>query len=233
MGSWDTRESSGLLDDFDLYVENAHFGYDAQYGDACLFILEGRSPQGDPENEYQVRQYYSVGSGWEPAKGGAEASHPDTDEFHASTNYSRFFRAVLELSETASKTLQDRGYPNTATIWNGLAFHMERQEVDYGGDFGKRKVLLPTAYLGEEDFPGAGGGKATTAKAKAAAAKAKAAKAGTGGDLRSKVVELASAHDDHDAFLEAMFTEFPEIESEDIYADAVDVNGEIWAEAHA
>ncbi len=54
MGSWETKETSGFLDDVDIWVERAFFGTDAEYdeGNTTILILEGtrEGPDVDPEN---------------------------------------------------------------------------------------------------------------------------------------------------------------------------------------
>jgi hypothetical protein len=225
VGSWDTRESSGLLDDADVWVERAYFGYDAQYddGNTCILILEGTSPDLPPEDN-AVRQFFSTGTGWEPRDNGKSAvnADPKIDEFHSSCAYARFFRAVLELPG-AGDVIKGRGFPDNAEIWNGLGFHLERMTVNYGPPIGERKVLLPTAYLGE-GAPASGGGAA----AKAKAAKAKAA---ANGGKQAEIVEFAKGFGTHDEFLTAAYGKWADIESFDEFADLIDENGAIWTAA--
>jgi len=240
MGSWDTRETTGLLHDVDVWVERAYFGTDAEYddGNTTLLIMEGtkKGPDVDPEDS-EFRQFFSTGSKWEHREGGKKAVHEDgSEEFHASCGYARFFRAVLELSDDAAKALQGRGYPDNAEIWVGLGFHLERTKVDFGPPLGEKEVLLPTEYLGDNQEGGAVKKEASSKdKAKAAIAKAKAASKGGGDDdgQRKELVALAKTFDTHDEFVMAAYDKWPEVEGFDEFTDMVDENGTIWTEAKA
>ncbi len=135
MGTWDTRESTGLLHDVDLWVESAKFGVDAEYddGNTTILILEGIrvGPDVDPEDN-EFRQFLSTGSKWEHRDGGKTAVHADgSEEFHASCAYARWFTAFMELSDDAAKELRGRGFPDEAESWVGLGMHVERVKHDF------------------------------------------------------------------------------------------------------
>jgi len=222
--SWEVEETTGLVDDIDVWLDGCKFGYDASYGDNPVFMLRGTSPDLPAENQ-EVGQFYSIGSGWEPVGNGKTVTHEDgKDDFHASCNYARFFRAALALSPEAEKTLQARGFPDDASIWDGLGFHLERQEIDYGSNIGKKRVLLPTAFLGEGEAP---------AKPSPNAAKAAAAKKAAANPMRARLVALAGEHTSHDDFLTAVYGEFPDIEEDSgLFGEVVVDTGGIWAEVH-
>jgi hypothetical protein len=244
MGSWDTRESTGLLHDVDVWVEKAYFGTDAGYdnGDTLVLIMEGTKvgPEVDPEDN-TFRQFFSTGSKWEGRDNGKTAIHADgSEEFHASCAYARFFEAFMELSDDANKVIRKRGFPDEAKIWVGLGFHLERMKFDYGPPIGERDVLVPTAYLGDnglddnyaqsnqldlsDDKP-----KKQTAAQKAKAAKIKAKSNGR----QAELIEFAAEFESHDEFLTAAYDKWDEIEDFEEFADLIDENGTIWTTASA
>ena len=126
--------------------------------------------------------------------------------------------------------------PREAVFWKGLAVHVDREEVDYGGEIGKRDVLVIDGFNGIE---GGGGGKAagsTKKAAKKAAGTTKKAAASSGGltdEIKAKLDEIADASADHDSFMEAAFAQVPEASADDAVKAAVGDNGEgsLWAEA--
>jgi len=218
MGSWDGVEGGALLDKAEVTIEKAYFATDALYqgGEVLVFIFEGTSPQ-SPLDDQAVRQFYSIGNGWDTADG-VTVTHPDLDGFRTSTNYYQFFQAALDTD--AVTVLKERGFPDNAKIWEGLRFYMERKHIDRPG-LGSSEVLVPVRYLGLA-------GEADTPAPAAAAPKA----AGGNKVLRAKLKKLAKEHDDHDDFLAAALEEFPEVEEdEDLYAAVLDEDG-LFAEAH-
>ncbi len=242
MGSWDTKETSGFLDGVRIWIDRAFFGTDAEYdeGNTTILILEGvrEGPDVDPENA-DFRQFLSTGSKWEHRDGGKTAVHADgSEEFHAMCAYARFFTAFMELGDDADKVLRGRGFPDEAEIWVGLGMYVEQVEVDFG-NIGKKSVLLPTQYLGDDRKAasgGSGGPSSPSPKAKAAAAKAKAKAAAAGGDsdgMQAELVAFAKGFESHDEFLTAAYDKWPEIEDFAEFADLIDENGTVWTEAQA
>jgi len=207
--SWETEESSGLLDDADVTINQAYFGTDARYqsGEQLLFVIEGTSPQAD---EDEVRQFWSIGGGWEAIEGGAKVE--GKEKFNTSSAYARFFNAALQIPGV-SEIIQDRGTPDEAAIWEGLTFHMERQDVEYGGQIGTRQMLLPVSLVE---------GKKKAVPKKPAAKKAAS---NSGGDkaLRAKLKNLAKKSDDFDGFLDALHEQYPEVaDNTELYDEALD-----------
>jgi len=68
MAGWEGETSTGLLDDADVTIEQGYFGTDASYqsGEQLVWFLEGTSPESDEP----VRQFYSIGTGWETSDNG-------------------------------------------------------------------------------------------------------------------------------------------------------------------
>jgi hypothetical protein len=217
MTGWDPVETTGLLDDADITITKAEFNYDAEYqgGEALLLILSGTSDHPDyPE----FSQFYSIGNGWETEDHGKTIVGSGSG-INKSTNYWAFIEAALAVG--AGPTIQGRGTPDMAAIWEGLRFHVKRTEI--GEEDFARSVLVPTAFLGEM-------GKAETSAAPTAdagAAPTAAPVVSNGGDtvLRGQIVALSHTVDSHDAFM-AVLTQKPEVqEHPDLYAEVMNPAG--------
>ncbi|MEM3646838.1 MAG: hypothetical protein QW334_01650 [Thermofilum sp.] len=141
----------GLPDDFDFWVTRAEFGYLPEYTDQSgaqvpLLIWYGESPDG-VEIEHIG---WSLGKGWEPIKGGKEVRHQSNkDKFVKTSMYGRLIQRVHELGVDMSR----RGSAKIASVWEGLGFHMKREEIEFKGLLeergGKTSRLMPVAFLGE------------------------------------------------------------------------------------
>lgn len=218
MSSWDLVESTGLLDDADIEITGAEFGYDAGYanGEQLILILSGTSNQ---EGWEEFTQFFSIGKGWETHDNGATVV--GKDGFNKNSQYGHWIQGAIDSG--AGEVLQSRGYPDKAGIWVGLKFHVNRTPVDYGGEIGSKPVLKPTAFLGES-------GKAEAPAAAPAAdtgASTATPAAGNGSNavLRAKVMSLKSAPN-HDAFIEEVLTKYPEVQQDaELFAEVVDPDG--------
>lgn len=213
---WDPVETTGLIDNADIVITKAEFNFDAGYqdGEALLLILTGTSDHPDyPE----FTQFYSIGNGWETLDHGRSIVG-EANGINKSSNYWAFIQGALDAG--AGPVIQSRGTPDQAAVWEGLKFHVNR--VDVGeGDF-TRQVLVPTAFLGE-----VGKAEAPTA-APVADTPAGGAATSNGGDvvLRAQIVALTHSVDNHDAFIEAVLTNKPEVQNyPDLYAEVMDPNG--------
>lgn len=234
MGLWDPVETSGLPDDIDFTIAKANFGYDAGYanGEQLLFIIE--AAETDPEGE-PYRSFYSVGraGAWETLDHGATVvsqSNPPAEGFNKQSLYWKFIEAAL--GTPAGAVIQGRGTPDKAAIWEGLKFHMNRVDVDYGGEIGTKKALLPTTFLGE--VPKA---DAPAAAAPAPAEPVAPASDGAGATppptniLEAKVKALVHSADSHDKFIEAVMEKYPEASNDpDLFGRVLDEKGGLWAE---
>jgi hypothetical protein len=142
--TWDTDE--GLPDDFDFTIEKASFGYRQEYkdGEVLLLIWEGTSP--DSETESII---FPCGKGWEAEKKGAVAVHEKRERFVKSSLTGRLIdRVVKELGVDMS----DRGEATEAKVWDGITFHMRREEISFGPGIlddkgGKISHLMPVAVV--------------------------------------------------------------------------------------
>jgi len=160
-GDWVLEE--GLPDDFDWWITKAEFGYLPEYTDQSgaqvpLLIWYGESPDG-VEIEHIA---WSLGKGWEPTKNGKEVKHQNNkDKFIKTSMYGRLIQRVHELGVDMSQ----RGSARVASVWEGLGFHMKREEIEFKGLLedrgGKTTRLMPVKFLGEKKA-----GKAVSAPAK-------------------------------------------------------------------
>jgi hypothetical protein len=112
-----------------------------------LLIWYGESPDG-VEVEHIA---WSIGKGWEPIKGGRAVKHVNGKErFVATSIYGRMIKRVVE---ELGVDMASRGSAKDASVWEGLGFHMKREEIEYKGILadkgGKTTRLMPTAFLGD------------------------------------------------------------------------------------
>lgn len=232
-GSWKT--SSGLLDDFDLTIEEAWFGTNEKFGDQVLLNLRGYAEQMVDGEKVVVDDehllLYSCGDGWEAAKGGREAVHgAGKTTFTNQSNMGRLIDAIVGLGEDVTGELASRGDTFEADTWEGLKFHIERKKFSFRNretqEMVEYEVPLPTDYLGteeieeEEEKPKAkpktrgkskakGGSKGKGKAKPKTRAKAKKEEPeeeeDEGDDLREAIVAFASDYEDHSDFVEDIF----------------------------
>jgi len=188
MTSKATREDyeleSGLPDDFDAVIARSWFGYKEEYqkGQVPLLLLDLEGPEIEPLNVA-----FSIGADWKVIDGGKRVEHPKGKK--------RFVRSSMighlidRVVNQMGIEMWERGFPTEADIWTGLAFHWKREEITFGPGIleekgGKTTHLMPTDYL--PDF-------------KVAEAAAPAVEP----ELESKLVALAKAAEDFNAFAKA------------------------------
>ncbi|MDD5704188.1 MAG: hypothetical protein PHU23_19310 [Dehalococcoidales bacterium] len=149
---WETE--SGLIDDVDAYIVNAHFGVkeeylqavvdskgDGQKGLMFLFDLE------DTEGNIIGQQGYSVGTGWEASEDGASISHAKRKNVVTNSMYGQL---QVEVVKNLGVDMVARGLPTEAASWEGLGFHwMLKAHKTMSGQ--EKQGLMPTEYLGEKN----------------------------------------------------------------------------------
>ena len=225
MSKWDTTEGGALPGSdgpIEVEITGCSFNYDAAYnnGETLVFILEGECDH----ELWQDTILYSISNGWDTDD---NVTVEGRDNFNGSTNYARFFQAVLDTK--AKDIVEERAEasgegPADSSIYEGLTFKFERKsyKVNFSGETETRYLLLPVKFVGE-----AGGKKKGKKKGKS---KGKAGKA-SAKDLRKKLVKLAGKYDDHDDFVEAALDKYPEVEDmEDLYDEVLDED-EIFEDA--
>lgn len=149
----DWELESGLPDDFDFYITRAEFGYLAEYTDqngaqVPLLIWYGESP----DVEFDGPIPWSLGKGWEPTHGGRSVKHVNGKERFVET--SMMGRLIRRVTQELGVDMASRGSAKDASVWEGLGFHMKREEIEYKGLMqdkgGKTTRLMPVSFLGEK-----------------------------------------------------------------------------------
>jgi len=229
MAGWELVEASGLLDDADVTITGARFGYDAGYadGEQLLLILNGTSNQ---EGWEDFEQFLSIGKGWDTHDQGLTVNGQDA--FRTNSQYGIFIAGAM--ASGAEAALMARGMPDVAAIWVGLKFHVKRSPHDYGGEIGVKNVLAPSAFLGEVGKADAPVATAPVTAPVSTPTTEGAAPASNGaGELIAAVTLLAVETDNHDAFLEEVITNHAEVQKDPaLFADVVDPDG-LYARANA
>lgn len=229
------QPSSGFVDDVDVEITDAVFGYDAQYmnGDALLAKITMKVEDGEEDDE--IVQLYSLGKGWEAVNKGQQIVPTKTRKptLNKNSAYWHFIRGAIECG--ADAVLRGRGKPTDAAIWPGLRFHVA--QVDYKDVSGNdRTRLVPVGYLGEVasgiKAPSKPSGAAATQAPAAAAASAPAA-AATDSPMRRQLLKLAVNANDHDAFVEEAYSTVEGLAGSPLEKSVMSTKpGSIWAEAH-
>lgn len=246
MGFDPFKLESGLLGNVDVTIQDAEFINDPAYNNgqtlqaALTFLVEGDDGGERVEN-------FSCGDGWETNDGGKTAVREDGREinFNGQSKIGLLFGGLVDVMGSdpkCDKVVRARAAdhplgPRDASFWKGLKLHLDRQDHNYGGEIGKKEVLVITGFNGEAGATKASGAakKASGATKKAAAKPAKAEGGGVTDELRRTLDEIADASSDHDAFMEAAFAQVPEASSDDAVKAAVtdDGEGSIWQAAMA
>lgn len=221
------KTTSGLLDDFDIDVNEAFFGTNPKFKDRdgnliTLLHLRGPASQEDENGEMTVVDeeqtlLYGTGPGWEIQEGGQSVAKAGSDNFSNQSSIGRLVDAVIALGPEVAVQITGRGHPREAATWEGTRWHMQRKPFEFkdrnSGQMNKYEVVLPTAYLGlvEEAAPAKAGGKKATAGTKKAAPaakaapapKKKAAPAASDNGLRAAIVSWANEYEfeDHGQFV--------------------------------
>lgn len=245
------KMSEGLLDDVDVWIDEFRFEFNPDYNNGETLVGVAVISSDDDDVESGTELMFSCGDGWTTNDGGNTAEREDGKDktFNARSAMGMFAAGAIGVAEDVMRGRYDSDgtTPMMAAMYVGLGFHLEIQEVDYGGEIGKRGRLVPTAFLGEK---GKTSGKATGAAKKATGAakaggatkkasgvtKKKAAPADEGGvpaDVKARLDGIADECENHDEFMERAMSELdpdvitPEVEA--AIADAED--GSIWDEA--
>lgn len=258
MGSWETE--TGLLDKFEIEVEEAWFGKDEKFGDNLVFNLRGPAIQDGEVVDEEHTLKYSCGDGWEARKGGQEASHKaGKTSFNKSANMGKLIDSLVAQGDEVLEELQTRGEAYEAKTWIGLRLFIEREQFSYTDRNTKEtrtyEVPLVSDYLGvvEDEKPKASAkapAKPRTRKTKSEEATEETPKPRARRrkkeepevDLRAELVTLAGEFEDdddgHQGFVEAAFDpdEFEHAEAlqadEELSNEVLDMESDLWVEAH-
>lgn len=182
MGREAFKTASGLLDDYDLWVESAWFAKDKRFGGGKdpILHLRGQALIDDEVVNEEETLLYGCGQGWEITNGGQGVSHPSGKvQFTNNSNLGRLLDALDELGNEPLDTMAERGNPTDAEVYLGVGLHMERQQFTFKdkktGESTQYEVPLPTTFLGFADADSAAPAKAASAPKKAAGTPAKKA----------------------------------------------------------
>lgn len=198
-----------VLGEGTVTIENATFGYDAQYrnGEAEILILEGKVVD-DEGQAHDWRKFYPVGTGWSVNDGGRSISRQDgKGKIMRGCKYGLWLQGALESG--AGEELRKRGPATEAKVWDGMKFEVRSKESSFknsAGEMVSYGTLVPVAYLGA----GAqSAGSPTTGPAvksgSAAAANAGLTAADLPVKLRRELKKVAAASDTYDAWVDAAF----------------------------
>lgn len=215
-----------VLGEGTVTIENATFGYDAQYrnGEAEILILEGKvvDDEGQP---HDWRKFYPVGTGWSVNDGGRSISRQDgKNKIMRGCKYGLWLQGALESG--AGDELRKRGPATEAKVWDGMKFEVRSKESSFknsAGEMVSYGTLVPVAYLG------AGAATVTATPAAATTSATSSAPSTLSVKLRRELKKVATASDTYDAWVDAAFLVDgvdgnPEIEnmvaeSEDLYLE--------------
>jgi hypothetical protein len=143
----DFELESGLPDDFDAQVASAIFGFIPEYQDGkvplLLLNLEGKEIE-------PTTVTFSIGADWNITDGGHKVEHSKGKKRFVAT--SMIGRLIDRVVNQMGVAMWEKGFPNEADIWTGLAFHWKREEFSFGKGIleekgGKTTHLMPTDYL--------------------------------------------------------------------------------------
>ena len=118
---------SGLPDNIDAVITGAEFTTSPDYQDGQIsllkLVLEGADH--DP-----LEVLFSLGKDWIIKDKGAQVEHAKGKQhFIATSIYGRFIHRV---TEELKVQMPANSTPMQAEAWLGLAFHWEREELDFG-----------------------------------------------------------------------------------------------------
>jgi hypothetical protein len=199
--SWETE--TGLLDNYDGTIQRAWFATDARYNDGNSIMLHWEIATNDPEVPETVEKF-PIGGGWDSPDGGASVTHEKgKQKFNENSIYGKIVKRTTQPDgalHDAFPALKAKGRPTVAAVWEGLTFHFEREEFDYGSEIGKRSRTMPVKFLGENAQAALATETVTTAAAPAAAP---ASSNGVDPVVAAKLRNAAKESDTHTAFLDA------------------------------
>ncbi len=151
-GPWDTE--SGLIDDVDAVIVNAHFGVKEEYSQVVVATSGGEQKGAmilfdlkDPSTQEVIgQQGYSIGTGWEISEDGFDITHAKRKNVVTGTLYGQLQNIVVK---DLGVDMTPRGLPTHAPVWEGLLFHWNlKSHATVGGT--DKQGLMPSLYIGVE-----------------------------------------------------------------------------------
>lgn len=233
------RTETGLIDNYDFTIERSYFATDVRYqgGKAWLLHWQGKARTEDGETvDHTV--IMGLGAGWASEDQGKTVNHEKGKEaFNRSSRYGRIVERAGNrsdpgyLGDECRQAIISRGTPRQASIWEGLSFHMKREEIDFKGEIGVKEWELPVKFLG------VAGANPVTSAATPAANPAPAPVtngSGSGGNkvLLARLRKLATEVDSHDEFVDKAL-ELPGVGSDEELMAMVGDESSIYGPARA
>lgn len=195
--SFETEESSGLVQFYTGTVTNPHFATDARYNQGVGLLLHWEMEDVVDEEGNALpdtTEMFSVGSGWE-SDDGQTAYHNTGKEGKLINKGSLYGKIIDRLGEDdfagILPLLRSRGDEFNAGIWDGLRFEMERETFKYGKDIGDKTHIMPVKYI------------PTVAEPKTVKANPPGVATDSSGGLEGRLRTLAEQHPTHSEFLDA------------------------------
>lgn len=247
MGREAFKTTSGLLDDYDFWVESSWFAKDKRFGGGAdpILHLRGQALIDDEVVNEEETLLFGCGQGWEITNGGQGVTHPSgKTNFTDASNIGKLLNALNDLGDEPLDTMATKGGPTDAEVFLGVGLHMERKPFSFKdkktGETNTYEVPLPTAFLGFADTdeeatpapakkaaPGAAK-KAATPAAKKAAAPAKKAAAPAAptkkaaGEVKKGAAKPAPEPEPEESDLRADVVEYAKLYTADEHAAFVD-----------
>jgi len=159
--SWDT--TSGLIDEYEMTLEEVWFGKDPAYmeGKQACFMVRGVAELDGEVLDEEKTNYYSLGDGWDTPDGGDTAVHgAGKKQFNKNSSYGKFIDHVVALGDEVIAEVKSRGETTEAVTFQGLRFRFERKDFTFTDrkthESREYSVELPVEFLGfegEEEAP--------------------------------------------------------------------------------
>lgn len=177
--SWDT--TSGLIDEYEMTIEECWFGKPPNYreGKQTVLVIRGEAELDGELLDDEKENYYSLGDGWDPDNGGESAAHGSgKTQFNENSSMGKLIRATVGLGDEVVEELKSRGETYEAATWQGLRFLFQRKEFTFKdrktGEENTYAVELPVEFLGVDEEVAEKPKAKAPAKKKAASTRRKA-----------------------------------------------------------
>ena len=251
MGYDPFKLEEGMLDDVDATFTNCRFEFNPDYQDGNVLVFTVDLDIDDDDYDEAQTKLYACGQGWTTTDKGKTAEREDGKQknFNKRSAFGLLLGSIFDIDESLG-ILRERFNsgdltPQHAALLEGLKFHLEISEIDYGGEIGKIGRLLATDFLGESGSAKASSGKKKVAKpeteatdsddedAPAPAKKKKASDDGIPADVMSELDRIADESESHDEFMEGVFDQLDGDALTSAVEDAIKKTGDgsVWARA--
>jgi len=233
LSSWDT--STGLLESFQLEVQEAWFGTNDKYNQGNTLLLNLKGPASvdgdvvDPEHHLML----SCGDKWKAAQGGAAAVNTTGSEsFNNQSAVGKLIDGIKDLGADAIAVMRTRGESFEADTWNNVVIDFERVKT---GTFKDRNTGEEREVFNYLPRSLAEGGTAPSAAPSAETASANGPTGMAPAALRAILKVEAAKHDSNDDFLGAVldggYQHSEALQANEELLDEV-ISGAIHAEAN-